>query len=139
MGLKLCWIYIQSGWYYRWMFETRLIQYLKQPFFKSCGFLLAPWIIFSNLFIGFMHAHLHYISQKCLGMGISLSFHSSLEHNRGILWKELFALVYICALRFITTSHPICVFLLLVDDMHIVGLASNVLLVFCDYKRNLEH
>jgi hypothetical protein len=25
MGLKLCWIYIQSRWYYKWMFGTHLI------------------------------------------------------------------------------------------------------------------
>jgi hypothetical protein len=24
-GLKLCWIYIRIGWYYKWMFETCLI------------------------------------------------------------------------------------------------------------------
>jgi hypothetical protein len=88
MGLKLCWIYIRSEWYYRWMFETRLIQYLEQPFFKSYSLVLALWINFSHLFIGFMHTHLHYISWRLLGMGISLSFHLNLVHERGILWEE---------------------------------------------------
>jgi hypothetical protein len=88
MGLELCWIYIWSGWHYRWMFETRLIQFFEQPFFRSCDFLLAFWISFSHLFIGFMHAHLHYVFQRLLGRGISLSFHLSLVHNRGILWEE---------------------------------------------------
>jgi hypothetical protein len=25
MGLELCWIYIQNGWYYKWMFEMCFI------------------------------------------------------------------------------------------------------------------
>jgi hypothetical protein len=36
-------------------------------------------------------------------------------------------------------AHPTCVFLSLVDDTHIVGPASDVLLFFCDYRRNLAH
>jgi hypothetical protein len=88
IGLELCWTYIQSGWYYRWMSETCLIQYFDDPIFKSCGFLLTPWISFSHLFIGFMHVHFHYIFQRFLGTGISLSFYPSLVHSKGILLEE---------------------------------------------------
>jgi hypothetical protein len=56
------------------MFEMHLIQYFEQPFFKSYNLLLAPWFNFFHLLVNFMNAHLHYISQRFLGMGISLSF-----------------------------------------------------------------
>jgi len=61
---------------------------LEQPFFKSCNLVLAPWINFSYFLVSFMHTHLHYISQRFLNMGISLSFHLSLVHDREILWEE---------------------------------------------------
>ncbi len=47
----------------------------------------------------------------------------------------MFASAYICALHFVATTHPTCVFLLLADDMHIIGFASVCYLFFCDYKR----
>jgi len=71
-----------------WMFEKCLIQYFEQPFFKSCNLVLTLWINFSHLFVSFMCTHLHYISRRLLGMGISLSFHLSLIHDKGILWEE---------------------------------------------------
>ncbi len=70
------------------LFETCLIQCFEQPFFNSCGLLLAPWINFSHLFIDFIHVHLHYIFRKLLGIGISLSFHPSLVYDKGIFWGE---------------------------------------------------
>jgi hypothetical protein len=42
----------------------------------------------------------------------------------------LFALTHLCVIFFTTTTHPTCVFLPLVNDTHIVGLASNVVIVF---------
>jgi hypothetical protein len=42
----------------------------------------------------------------------------------------LFALVHFHTLYPITTTHPTCVFLLLADGTHIVGLTSNMLLIF---------
>jgi hypothetical protein len=51
----------------------------------------------------------------------------------------LFALVHLRTLRPIAIAHPTHVFHLLVDDMHIVGLALDMLLVFCDYRKSLEH
>jgi len=86
-GLEPCWIYIRNGWYYRWMFKMHLIQYFAHPFFKSCDFLLVPCIKFSHLFVSFMHTHLHYISQKLFSTKISLSFHLSLVHDKGIFWE----------------------------------------------------
>jgi hypothetical protein len=62
-----------------------LIQYFEQPFFKSYNILLTPWISFSHLFIDFIYAHLHYIFRRLLSMGIWLSFHLSLVHDKGIL------------------------------------------------------
>jgi hypothetical protein len=52
-------------------------------------------------------------------------------HNEGILWEE-------CCLHYYSVTHPICVFLLLVDDIHIIGLASNMVPIFLRYK-NFEH
>ncbi len=42
----------------------------------------------------------------------------------------LFALVHFHVLCHVIVAHPICVFLLLVNDTHIVGLASNVIPTF---------
>jgi len=36
----------------------------KTTIFKNCNLIPAPWISFSYLFIGFTHAHLHYIFLK---------------------------------------------------------------------------
>jgi hypothetical protein len=49
---------------------------------------VAPWISFSHLFVDFMHVDLRYISLSLLGIGISLSFHLSLVHDKGIFWEE---------------------------------------------------
>lgn len=43
----LCWICIEIGWYYKWTFVMPSISHHKQPFFKSYGLLLVPWISFS--------------------------------------------------------------------------------------------
>jgi hypothetical protein len=112
------------------MSKMLLIQYFKRPFFKSYSFLLTPWINFSHLFVNFMHAHFHYISCRLLNTRISLSFHLNLVHDKGSLRGVLFALTHFCVLHPITTTHPTCVFPLLVDDTHIVGLASDVLFFF---------
>jgi len=42
----------------------------------------------------------------------------------------LFALAHFRALCPIVATHPTCVFPSLVDDMHIIGLASDVLPIF---------
>ncbi len=42
----------------------------------------------------------------------------------------LFVLVHLFVLRPIAITHPICVFPVLVDDTHIVGLTSYVVFVF---------
>jgi len=88
-GVKTMLVYIRSGWYCRWMFETCLIQYFEQLFLRICGFLQTPWIKFSHLFIGFMHTHLHYIYRRLLGMKISFEFHLNLVNNRGMLWGSV--------------------------------------------------
>jgi hypothetical protein len=46
------------------------------------------------------------------------------------LGRTLFVLVHFCVFYPIATSHPTCVFFLLVDDMDIVGPASNVVPIF---------
>jgi hypothetical protein len=51
----------------------------------------------------------------------------------------LFTLAHLHVLCPITTTHLTCVFLSLANDMHIVGLASNMVHVFYDYKRNFQH
>jgi hypothetical protein len=51
----------------------------------------------------------------------------------------LFALAHLHTLRPIAIAHLTCVFPSLVDDTHIVSLASDVLPIFCDYKRSLAH
>jgi hypothetical protein len=42
----------------------------------------------------------------------------------------LFTLVHLRTLRLIVVAHPICVFLSLADDTHIIDFASNVVLTF---------
>ncbi len=42
----------------------------------------------------------------------------------------MFTLVHLCVLHPILVTHPTCVFPSLANDKHIIGLASNVLLVF---------
>jgi len=51
----------------------------------------------------------------------------------------LFALVHLCVLHRIVTTHPTCVFLSLVDDTHIVVATSDVLPFLCNYRRSLVH
>jgi hypothetical protein len=51
----------------------------------------------------------------------------------------LFALAHFRALYPIAIARPTCVFPSLVGDTHIVGLASDVLPIFCDYKKSLKH
>jgi hypothetical protein len=51
----------------------------------------------------------------------------------------LFALTHFCTLYPTITTHPTSVFPLLADDMHIIGFASDVVPIFCDYKKSLEH
>jgi hypothetical protein len=46
------------------------------------------------------------------------------------LGRVLFTLAHFCALPPTATAHPTCVFPSLVDDMHIVGHASNVVPFF---------
>jgi hypothetical protein len=53
-----------------------------------------------------------------------------LVHDKGSLRGVLFALTHFRVLHPTTTTHPTCVFPLLVDDTHIIGLASDVLLYF---------
>ncbi len=140
MGLKLCWIYIQNAWYYRWMFEMRLIQYFKHPFFKSCSLLLTPWIIFSHLFVDFMHAHLHYISSRLLGTRISLSFHLSLVHDMGIFWEECCLYQLIFAFSLLLQQPTLLVFFLCWQMICTqLVLLRMCYLFFYDYKKSLAH
>ncbi len=46
------------------------------------------------------------------------------------LGKTLFVLVHLHAFWFTIPTHSTCVFISLVDDMHIIGFASNVVFVF---------
>ncbi len=60
-----------------------------------------------------------------------MSFRSSLVHDRQILLgRVLFALVHLHVLCPIVAMHLTCVFPSLANDMHIVGFASDVLLIF---------
>jgi len=54
-----------------------------------------------------------------------------LVHDRGdLLGGVLFALVHLCILHPIATTHPTYVFPSLTNDTHIVGLASNMVPIF---------
>ncbi len=74
-----------------------------------------------------MHAHLQYIFWKLLGTKISLSFHPSLEDPLGGI---LFALTHFHTLHPFIVALLTCVFPLLENNTHIVGLALNMLIVF---------
>ncbi len=50
----------------------------------------------------------------------------------------LFALVHICVFHPITVGHLACIFLLLVNDTHIVGLASDALPSFLRLQKEFE-
>jgi hypothetical protein len=47
----------------------------------------------------------------------------------------LFALAHLRAFCFTATAHPTCVFPLLTNDMHIVGLTLNVLPIFLQLQK----
>jgi hypothetical protein len=112
------------------MFETCLIQYFKESFFKSCDLVLAPWIKFFHFFISFTHTHLHYISQKLLNMGISWSFHLNMVHDKRILWEKCYLYQVHLRVLYPIIKYLIYVFLSLVDDMHKVGPTLDMILVF---------
>jgi hypothetical protein len=48
----------------------------------------------------------------------------------GPIGRKVVTLVHLCVFRPIVTTHPIYVFPLLVDETHIMGLASNVIFFF---------
>jgi len=78
-----------------------------------------------------MHAHLHCIFFKLPDMGISFSFCRNQVHDKGTHWGGmLFALAHLCVLHLTITTHPACVFFSLANDTHMVGFASNVVLIF---------
>ncbi len=86
--------------------------------FPICSSILCM-LIFIIFFKGFQAwgSHYHFIQ-------------SSVQDKGNPLGGMLFTLVHLCALHLIAVAHPACVFLSLVDDIHIVGLASNVLTFF---------
>jgi len=51
----------------------------------------------------------------------------------------LFTLTHFCIFRPIATTHLTCVFPLLVSDMHIICPTLDVLPIFYDCKKSLEH
>jgi hypothetical protein len=51
----------------------------------------------------------------------------------------LFALAHLHIFHPIAIAHPTYVFPLLVDDMHIIGLASNVVPIFYDCSMSFQH
>jgi hypothetical protein len=69
---------------------------------------------------------------------IVISFEFSTQHGDP-LGGMLFALVHFRALHFTATTHLTCVFPSLADDTHMIGFALDVLPIFCNYKKNLEH
>ncbi len=139
MGLKLCWIYIQSGWYYIWMFETRLVQYFEQPFFRSYSLLLTPWISFSHLFISFTHAHRPLYFSKASRHRDLIIISSKFGTRQGDpLGGLLFTLAHLCILCPIATTHPTFVFPSLANDTHIVGLALDELLGFLQLQKEFK-
>jgi hypothetical protein len=82
--------------------------------------------------------HPYYIFIKFFDMGISYSFCRNYVHDKGTHWEEhCFTLAHFCAFCFTTTILPICVFLYLVDDTHIMNLTSNVILTFFTIAKNV--
>jgi hypothetical protein len=55
--------------------------------------------------------------------------------TRDLLRGVLFALVHFCAFHPTITTHLNCVFPSLVDDMHIIGLALDMLHVFLQLQK----
>jgi hypothetical protein len=102
------------------------ILYHTQPFFNNYNFPLIPCINFSHL-----------ANNLCMPIPIIflIVFFTWGVHNNFIQnWfttgdpfvKTLFTLTQFHVLYLITTTHPTCVFPSLIDDMHIVGLISNM-------------
>jgi hypothetical protein len=111
------------------------ISYHGQPFFRSYSLLLKFWISFSNLFDDFMYAHSHYNFHMFFNMKISRSFCLNFVDNKGILWvKHFFTLTHLCILHLITTTHLINVFFHFFDYRHNIGLISNVVPIFYNYR-----
>jgi hypothetical protein len=106
------------------------IQYIKQPFFRRCDLLSAPWINFSHLFIGFMHPFPLYFLKAFKHVDfIVISFKFGTQ-SRDPLGGVSFALIHFCIFCSIIVAHLTCVSLLLIDDTHIVGPILDVLLDF---------
>ncbi len=133
-------MYIGSMWYYKWMFETRLIQYFEQPFFKNCSFL--PNILdqlFSFVCRFYAHPFPLYFLEVFRHGDLTIISFESCTHQRDLLQGVLFALTHLYTLCPIIVAHLICVLHSLADDTHIIGLVSDVLPFLCDCRRNLEH
>jgi hypothetical protein len=69
---------------------------------------------------------------------IVISSESSTQHGDP-LGVVLFALAHFRALHSIATTHLTCVFPSLANDTHMIGPTLDVLPIFCNYRKNLEH
>jgi len=74
-----------------------------------------------------MHTHPNYIFPKLRQHGDFMIILSKLSTQHGDpLGGTLFVLAHFLTIRLIITTHPTCVFLSSVDDIHIVSFASDV-------------
>jgi hypothetical protein len=120
-GLKPCWIYIRNGWYYRWMFKM----HLKLRFSSGNLYQIFPFV---RQF--YAHPSPLYFSEAFKHQDLTIISSKSGTWQGDLLGRVLFALTRFPTFCPTVVAHLTCVFLSLVDDIHIIGLALDVLFDF---------